>query len=65
MQELETDLAKSHQQFAAERSFAIREHERDVAELITYDDLEFLTIQLEEEAKQKIDVSTRKFLASY
>ena len=58
MQELESNLNSLHQRFVAERSFAMREHERDMAELITYDDMEFVTVQLEEECQQKISVCT-------
>ena len=58
MKDLENDLNSLNQRFAAERSFAMREHERDIAELITYDDMEFVTIQLEKESQQKITVRT-------
>ncbi|XP_065909022.1 uncharacterized protein [Dysidea avara] len=54
IEELESNLNSLHQRFVAERSFAMREHERDMAELITYDDMEFVTVQLEEECQQKI-----------
>ena len=39
-----------------ELSFTMREHERNTAELITYDDMESVTKQLEEECEEKIKV---------
>ena len=39
-----------------EQSFTLREHERDMAELITYDDMESVTKQMEEESEQQIEV---------
>ena len=58
MKELQNKLNSLNWRITAERSFAMREHERDIAELITYDDLEFLTVQLEQESQQKITVRT-------
>ena len=48
-----TGLQQKH---AVEWSFTMREHERNIAELITYDDMECVTKQLEEECEKKIEV---------
>ena len=45
------------QKHATELSFTLREQERNVAELITYDDMESVTKQLEEEYEKSIEVS--------
>ena len=45
------------QKHATELSFTLREQERNVAELITYDDMESVTKQLEEEYDKSIEVS--------
>jgi len=58
MKELQNKLNSLNWRITAERSFAMREHERDIAELITYDGVEFVAIQLEQESQQKITVRT-------
>ena len=42
-----------------EWSFTMREHERNMAELITYDDMESVTKQLEEEYEKNVQVSVK------
>ena len=39
----------------------MREHERNIAELITYDDMESVTKQLEEEHERNMEVSGLTF----
>ena len=56
LQELEDTIVGLQRKHAVEWSFTLREHERDMAELITYDDMESVTNQLEEEYEKKIEV---------
>ena len=62
LQELENDLASVQEKYAVEWSFTMREHERNMAELITYDDMECVTKQLEEEYEKNVRVSVRHSL---
>ena len=57
LQELENDLASVQEKYAVEWSFTMREHERNMAKLITYDDMESVTKQLEEEYEKNVQVS--------
>ena len=56
VQELEDTVVSLQRKHAVEWSFTMREHERDIAELITYDDMESVTKQLDEECVKKIEV---------
>ena len=56
LQELENDITGVQQNDAVDWSFALREHEHNMAELITYDDLESVTKQLEEEREKNMEV---------
>ena len=57
LQELENDLGSVQEKYAVEWSFTMREHERNMAELITYDDMESVTKQLEEEHEKNVQVN--------